>query len=848
MALGALKNISVWDRPANVVGAVGYGYADAWLDAQWSEALDGSDSCEIVTAFESRFAGMLRTRRVVALHGAPATPTSAGELRYYRIHQVVSQRGPDGVRLIARGRSLFADWTDAGPISQVLSGGRHEFTIAGSLTPVQWLTNIALPHLQRMGYGWYTAGVSSGPSISLVLERQTAAQLAESIRAFLGFELLLDQSTWAVAFVSGINAGLDPLLVSAGSNLTRLQMTRGAVEQATIVVPSAGRGHSEITRGIQRHVFEATNIDFGLKTLECLAIDKTSVYPIVQFDGQFFDPSGARVWYLQRTRTGRCFRIMGSVGLGGVAQLGKFTLDDLTDLGTASINNQFELREGLTPGTPIDVPGRPYRVSGAPAGNIITLDDPISSGDPVPTNDVRIDCRARFSPQVLSTTCSNIADVVGSTTDQDLTLPATSAVQVGDWGFLHDNVAVPWSLFGKVFTVVGIQSTTVIRVRVRYSFDTGKPFGAGAVAKQLKFHRARPSVPYVNDEVAATNQLTLTSATGVTSQDLVEFALDNSGAVLTGVPAPSLLTDGVVRKDASFPDQRCLVNLLLNGNPYFDVWPGATPTNWTGSLITKLTTNLPGPGTLNAVRLTNGGLTSPVFYVRPTAGDSKLSVRVRLRTGASGNWSGANSDQAQVNILVPGAGPLLFGVIHAPGHPTPSPGSKEVAANTVVDFDVLAAELLHTPGIAGKYAPWDGLQISISCTGIVACQVDVGGVMVLHDTTLPEAGYMTDRAEQYVFGLANQTLAAIADPETSIDLDAIDLGAILKKDFPARDLILGRRVQVVDEVLGIAAEERIAVTRFRASPTGAVDVDVRTKDRRLVDVLAKQLAAVTTNG
>lgn len=843
MAFRTLESVSVWGIRPPWAGGTCLELSDELIDVEWTEAEDADQDVATVRApFDSRIAAQFAPRRILVLHGTPPDGGGTGDYRVFRIHTVVSEQSRDGLTRTAQCRSLLADWTDAGPMSVPLAGGKHEFTIAATLNWVQWFTTFAIPHLNRQGMTWFLADtLTNATPITGALVRQTPMQLAEMLRGFLAYKLRLSPFG-AVGLVEHPNDTLDPLLITIGKNLVRISETRASIEQATVLQPVNGKGHSDASGSIQHHVFGSSSYDYPNKRFQrdVLAPGGWS-YPLIVADNQFVG------LYAQRVKTGRCFQITAS---DPVTQ--RLTLDALTDPGTHPHGFWFELRESITPGTPISVPvpGRPLRVSGAPVGTTLTLDDPLASGDPSPTDDVHVDCRLIPSAQVLSSTCSNIADVLG-TNEQTLTIPVTAAPLVGDWGFLHDNAGTPWTLFGKVFDVIAVPSTTSIRVRIRYTYDSGKPFTAGAVAKQLKLYRARTNRPHVDDEVAATNQLTVTSATGIASQDLVEYTLDNSGALLTGIPAPSSAPslDGVVRKTKDFADHRCILNLFgdSNLNPHFDLWGFGVPFGWTGSSITQLTTNLPGPGLVNAVRITNGSLRSPIVYVRPTAGDSKVSVRVRVRTPSAANWNGANQDQATLNVLVGGSSTSLGLVnIHSPGHPSPSPGSAEIKPSTVLEWDFPAVDLLHTPGPGVAYAPWSGIQVNVSCTGTVAAQLDIGGVFAIQDSTLPEAGYMPKDGEQFVWGLAGQELAAIASPERAVSVDAIDLGALLVTEYPAAELVPGRRVQVVSEALGVAIDERIAQCRFRARPRGSVTVDVRTRERRLVDVLARQLASRLT--
>lgn len=864
MTITRLELVSLWDRPPNVPGAVCYGYLDQVASWEYTRRRDAAHVATITAPITGNAAQLAVQRRVLALHFAPPTPGGLGAVHALRISETARTQSAEGLEFRVVARSLLFDWADAGPLSAVLSGGKQEFAVTGDLLAQDWGTTFLIPHLARQGYDYFALFCSSTLRIPHAAARQSALEVLNALQAYLGFEVEVTPAGGQVLvnLVPQVNAALAPLRIAVGRNARRVAQTKASIEQATVLVPFGGAGHSEASQSVQSLVFDSTNVNLPAKELEPFPFsDSAWSFPVIAQDNQFVDPSGQRTWYLQRLKTGRCFPIVqawaGGTPSGGVS--GRVRLADLTDVPNGYL---WQLREGRTPGTEIDVPvpGTPLRVSGAPAGAVVTLVDPFTGGDPVPTDDVHVDCRARRSTLVLSTTSSSVAAVAGSATDVDVTVATTSGVQVGDWGFAHNNAGTPWGLFGKVCTVVQIVSATVLRVRVRYTFDTGVPFSAGAMVKSFSVYRVVSGFrAYVNDESAAANTITLDTATGLAANDLLEYTLDNSGAALTGIPSPLVGTYGIARKSKDFPTARCAPNLAQAANPVFDVYltaAGQPPDLWTGTgdgVFTKLTTNLPGPGTNFAVQLapisTTKSLISSPIYVRPTAGDSVISVRARVRTLGAFYWDGAASMEISLAVRATNGATLATMSIVPPNYSGPRVGATEVATDTVVDLDLLAVDLLHTPGAGQPYAPWVGVQVVVSSvrvggpTGVA--RFDCGGIYVTQDATLPPSPYMGRFGHTDLFGLGQLALQTLDDPETANEIDAFDLQRALGEAYGSEELVEGRTVRVEAEALGLDFEDRIDAVTYRGQPDDGTEVRVATRTTRFADVLANYLTSGT---
>ena len=859
MPITRLEFASIWDRPPNVAGAQCFGNVDRIGSWEYQRRRDGSHVATITAPLSGNLATLADQRRVLALHFAAATPGGLGEVHPLRISETTRTQSGEGLEVRVVARSLLFDLTDAGPLSYVYAGGSHAFAVSAELTVSDWATQYLQPHLARQGYGYVQ--ITGGPALKVphAATRQSALEILNALQAYVGYELQVTPAggTIAVDLVQRVNAALPPLRIAVGRNVQRIAQTRASIEQATVLVPFGGQGHSELSQSIQSMLFQSTNTDYGLKETDLTHFnDSAWLFPVVAQDGQWVDASAQRTWYLQRVKTGRCFPITASWANGGA---GRVRLADLTNLANLPGSDLWSLREGRTPGTELDVPtpGTPLRVSGAPAGTVVTLVNPFTGGDPVPTDDVHLDCKVRRSTLVLATTASSVAAVAGSTTDVDVTVASTSGVQVGDWGFAHDNAAPPWSLFGKVFRVVQVVSATVLRVRVRYTFDSGLPFSAGAMVKQLSVYRVATSfLAFVNDESAAANTITLDTATGLAANDLVEYVLENSGATVTGLPSPLVAQYGVARKAQTFASARCLPNLALAANPVFDAYTtaaGQPPDGYTVSgagTVTKQTTNLPGPGLFHAVTIRAASslyhLISPVIYVRPTDGNSKVSARVRLRTEI---WSGVNAHECVVSLRV-GNGTTILGstTIVPPNYGGPIIGATVVQPNTIVDVDVVAADVLHTPGAGARYAPWDGVQVWVtsSSSGVSgAPQVTIGGIFVVQDAALPPSPWMGRYGNQDLVGLGQLALQELEAPETTNLLDAFDLSRALGEQYPAEELVEGRSVLLEAEALGLSVEDRIEAVTYRGQPDGGTEVRVATRTTRFADVLANYLTATT---
>lgn len=846
MAITQLEAVSIWDNPPNVSGAHCYGYLDQVQSWELTTRVDGAHAATIVALMEGNASSLAVERRILALHFAASTPGTAGEVFVLRISETARTQGPDGLTCTVTARSLLFDWGDAGPLSYVYAGGLHEFAISAELTAQDWMTQYALPHLQRQGYTWYGFSAANALRIPRAFTRETALQLLNACQEALGWEVQLAPSgaIWHVSLVPAVNAALAPLRVAVGRNLQRLTQSRSAQEMATSLVPFGGRGHSEISRSIQGMIFPAISVDLPNRELSAdPRTDTNWLIPVVQMDGQYVDPTGQRTWYLQRLRTGRCFPIVQTLATPG----GRFTLANLTP---GPWTDLWALREGRTPGTELDVPspGYPLQVSGPPAGTVATLLNPFSAADPVSVDDEHVDCKLRRSTLVLATTSSRVDAVPGLASDVDVTVASTAGIQAGDWGFLHASATSPWALYGRVFVVVQVVSGTVVRVRKRYTFDPATaPFAAMIATRQARFYHVDPSSRvFVDGENAAANTITLDTAWALASGDLIEYVMENSGAMLQGLPSPERATYGVVRKSKEFASARCVPNLLAMGNPVFDAWGGVMPAGWTYSSSsnpanypTQVTTDLPGPGTLNAIQLTgamNQAITSPVCWARPTAGNAKVCVRVRLRTGSGADWDNVSSHRTTVSLF---AGSLLLAsaIIGPPGT---TAGGAAVEANTVVDVDLVAVDLLHTPGAGSSYAPWNGVKVRIEANNAGGV-VTIGGVMVIQDSSLPDDGFMSGLGNQDLFGLGQRALAALDTPAEVNDTDAVDLARALVEGYAAEDLVVGRRVRVEAASLGLAFEDRLAAVTYRGAEDVTTRVELSTHKTLFSDVLANYL-------
>lgn len=843
MAITQLETVSIWDKPPNVSGARCFGYLDQVLSWELTRRLDAAHAATLVAPIEGNANTLAIERRILVLHFTHPTPGYPGEIVPLRISETTRTQGPDGLRCTITARSLLFDWGDAGPISYLFAGGSRAFAISAELTAEDWMAQYALPHLQRHGYDWYMFSAPNALRIPRAFTRETALQLLNACQATIGYEVQVAPAgaLWEVALVQSVNAALPPLRVAVGRNLQRLTQTRSTQEQATRLVPVGGRGHSELSRSIQGTVLLGGVL--SLPTCELLVqvpSDSHWLMPVVQMDGQYVDPSGQRPWYLQRLRTGRSFRIVETyVG-------GRFVLADLTP---APAGDLWALREDRLGGTELDVPspGYPLQVAAPPAGNSVTLLNPMSAADPITIDDQHLDCKVRRSTFVAATTSSGAsASAPLASGEVDVTVASTVGVQAGDWGFAHSNAAQPWGLLGKYFTVTQVLSATVVRVRTRYTFDAGVPFTTGMTLPRVRFYRVDAAfLAFVNGESAAANTVALDAATGIMAGDLVEFAQENAGTALVALPSPAQATYGAVVKDREISAARCVPNLLMYGNPVFDDWTGSMPTGWSYASFSnplnfppKVTTNLPGPGAVNAMQLRgewNQVVTSPVCWARPTAGNSKACVRVRVRTGVGADWTNSSGHKTTVSLL---AGSLVLGAVVI-GPPGTTSGTA-VNENTIVDMDVLAVDLLHTPGAGNNYAPWNGVKVQIKSENAGGV-VTVGGVMVVQDQSLPEDGFMSDYGNQDLFGLGQLALAEIDTPAETNDVEAFDLARALTEGYAAEELVEGRRVRVEAEALGLAFEDRIASVTYRGAEDGTTQVEVATRKTRFSDVLANYL-------
>lgn len=851
-----LESILVSDQPPNTATPGLRGYLDQWLRCEWSEAIDHSEECTLVAPYTPARWALLQARRVVTLISRPPEGGNAGALRFFRITEPRREWLAGGAtQIVVVARSLALDLTDTGPLATLFAGGTPTYIQVGTLHSHDWLTQFIVPHLARQGYGFYVAGalVNAQP-VHASFTRWTARQLWEHVLQEIGWEwqLIPVGATFVVAPEAAVNGTLSPLRIGPGANLQRLVEKRPALEMATILAPQGEAGWSETTQSLAHFTMLGSVVDTALKTFRgTLAfVDDGGVsLGMVWRSGQFVDASGVRSWYLYRIKTGRSFRIVSTTGVKdtGVDQL---TLAELTD---ALYGNEYELREAATPVTlvSVPVPGIPLRVQSV-ASPTIVLNDPLNNGDPVPTDDVHGDCRLVVSPQVLATTCSNIANVAGSTTEQDLTLASVAGVAAGHWGFLHNNVAVPWTLFGKVFTVVSVDGPgSKIRVRIRYTYEpTAFPFTPGATSKQCQVYAPRAVTPFVDDEVASTNTLTLNSTATIVANDLIEYQLENAGALLTGLPSPAFGAYPLIRKDQAFSGFACYYNLAWNSNPYFDSWAGAAnqpPTLWVLTIgqITRLTTNLPGPGTVFAAGMLSGSImrsTIPLF-ASVTSGDSKISARTRLRTPPlASEWTGAQN--IKLALVQPTIGTTLANVILVPSdHPSPPAGSIVVAHNTLVTLDLLNVDLLAPLAGGATFVPrWHGVvpQIENFAGGTVA----VGGVVVVRDGTLPPDEAMTPSGKQQLWTLTQLALDEIREPAQVLEVDGIDLAKLLLAQYGPGELVKGRPVILEADALGLTVQDRLAAIEYRADAEGQVTMRIRTEKASFADVLAAQLTAL----
>ncbi len=806
---GALTQISLWNKPPGQPGAVCVDVFPPAADRRHSEAIDNDEGCSFTIPLASSILSRLVERQVLVYEYDPVGGPGSGAVAEYdvfRFTDLERVHTPGGSRMLVAGRSLFWD-LDAAGLVYLDSGGQKFYEFVDTRTPTQWLSDYILPALARRGYGHITLGTVD-PTTNLTIEvaHLNAMELMQELQRRTSCEAQVRRvgSTFLLDLVTAINGGLVARALAAGRSLPSLRVRSSAIAMATMVVPIGAAGHDATSKTIQRLPWRIGAIDAGNLDITAEPLDGSTAQ-LVRWDGQYSTVSGLTVgWYVVCRRSGREFQITNSFAASQKLRLGG-------GLGTLVVGDEIELREGLTVPTRYRIdefaPNNvryPRRISGM-AGAVLTLST-LCSGDPSTIDDEHLDERCEISQFIVATSASAAADNGNGTSR--ITVTSTASMLAGDWGFLSSVGAEPWGAV-KLWEIVTVVSGTQIDVRYKHAGFTNPPYTTLGGLTTCRVYRARAVSPFVSDEVASTNAVTVSDATSIATNDIIEFYRDPVSDLAGVIPCGSnLATYGMVERKHTREDLRGEVNIGANANPYYDTWTGGAgslPDGYTQSgaaTIIKLTSGLIGPGTINEMQVNTAAGTSVIrtpLVISPLLVGSDLTVFARIRVKILSSFSG---DSQYIPISLSSAlGSVLATAYLIPSdstsaHPWAAVGAK-VAQGDVAEVNITRA-LLHADFGHPLYR---GLKLEWSAVAGISPNFQVGGWNILQTQTAPEAGYMTQASDGYELHAAAVVEVDRYDaPEITYEADVLD-SSRLNPDDAAIQLMKGVPVSMDDDAV-----------------------------------------------
>ena len=845
---GALTQISLWNKPPGQPGAVCVDTFPPARDRRHWEAIDNDEGCSFTIPLGASILPKLVERQIIVYEYDPVGGPGSGlaaEYDVFRFTELDKVHGPNGSRMLVSGRSLFWD-LDAAGLVYLESGGQKFYEFTDTRTPTQWLSTYILPALARRGYSHITLGtVDPTDNITIAVAHQNAMELMQELIKRTSAEAQVRRSgtQHLLDLVSAINGSLVARALAAGRSLPSLRVRSSAIPMATMVVPVGTAAHDATSKTIQRLPWKITAVDAGNLDVTVEPLDGGAA-KLIRWDGQYSTVSGLPYnWFVVCRRSGREFAITNSYPLTQKLRLGG-------GLGSLAIGDELELREGVAVPTRFRVEEfasgnlrYPRRISGV-AGSVLTLAT-LCSGDPVPTNDEHLDEVCEISQFIVATTASAAADNGNGTSR--ITVTSTASMLAGDWGFLSSAGAEPWGAV-KFWEIVTVVSGTQIDVRYKHLGFTGVPYTTLGGLTTCRVYRKRAVAPYVSDEVASTDAVTVSDATSIATNDIIEFyrniVTDLAGAIPCGT---NLGQYGMVERKHTRDDLRSEVNIGHASNCRFSTWTGSAvvpPDGYTGGPVTRLTTGLIGPATTY-----NISCSQQVFgpVVRPplwTLSDLAVTVRFNVKVPPIANWTGDNV-YLRLQLLSPSNLSLASAHLYPEDatfdpFPAGSVGSQ-VAGGSIVEVNLTVA-LTHASAGHPLYLGLKPYLIE-QCTA----PFQWGGWDLLQTQTAPGAGYYTETSEGYALHTASiLELDRYDVPDATYEATVLDSSRLNPEDAPIQ-LMKGVPVSLDDEAVspGTLPTVRIVRIDWEDDQIGAPRVTI---DRMPEDLSAQVVALVKRAG
>lgn len=777
MPRGRLAQIELWDAPPAQSGASRILTFGRVSNVRWSEAINNDEGCSFQIPLNDVAVASLVERQVLVLRFDPVRPGDPSTSKVYRYTSSERVHGVREAMVRLVGRALIYDLASAGPVYSAI-GGVKTAEFSDALTPTAWITTYVLPALARWGYTYVTLGdVDPTETVPIACSHHTGLTIMEELGRATTCEFQL-RDTGELDLVTAINGALTRRALSEARNLPKLQVTRDALPMANAIVPIGRRGHDAYARGISHVPWKITAIDVGNLDITIASADGGTVDKLIGFDGQYTTNSGlAANWWLTSLKDRRAYQISNSY-------VASQKLRIASTLGQLAVGDYIELRQSAAFLTRSDwgsLPGHyPARIS-AISTNQLTLTS-LLSGDPVAADDVHLGQRCQVSALQATTTCSAVANQGAGVARY--TVASTTGMLAGDWGFLTSAGAEPWGVV-NIFQITAIVSGTQFDARFKHSTkNDGVTPPDTAPLTNCRVYRPRAGVaPYVTDEVASTNVVTVDSAAGISVNDVLEYFCENLGDLPYSIPAgSSLATYKPVEKAYARDDLRGEANLALNHNPRFDVWTGASnvpPDGYIGTGIGKETLAPIGPGVINNVNIANGFLTNarPFPWI-PSAADRTATARVWFKTPSAATWTGS-LPRVEVSISTAAGSPYAKLVIVPVGSSYSVLGEfqKSVVSDTIVEADV-TFEVVETGIAALVYL--QGFYVTVQSFN---CTVTLGGIDVYQSSTPPEEGYSVRYAEgNKLVGEVNKKLQVVHVPTSEYVAGVHDWSRLIAGD------------------------------------------------------------------
>jgi hypothetical protein len=347
----------------------------------------------------------------------------------------------------------------------------------------------------------------------------------------------------------------------------------------------------------------------------------------------------------------------------------------------------------------------------------------------------------------------------------------------------------------------------------------------GTTAAYLR--KANGTLTAVTATVAATQAVTVASATGVAIGDLIQFRADSAGNDLLWLDSPADFgLYGLKIGTVEMSDVPSTNNLLKNAA--MRTWPGSTsapPPNWTkvgaGTVAQQAVSPFTRVGgfSIHRVGVADGdGLISDAVSIFPTAANRYVS-------SYGGLW--VVSGQVRVELVFTTA-----------GGPVIEPLLPDVATNSVV----------------GQWEDLGASGIDAFALGATAVALRV----VQHGPTVADFyldyGQATQSPSQLPFAessggtrlwqAANAKLATDAAPLVSYDIPIVDLAALDPVTWGGDcKVVVGGKVRITDPRLGLGILTRLIELQRNYQVPGSTRIILSNNPKDLTDMLADTAAA-----